>query len=410
MKNRILAVFVISFGAGPAIAAAQGSDPGADLRGDCGNIRRVATYGEDNRAEYCSQNILIRDLADSTAGLFFDGSSATLKGLPYTFGTTTLGTSQRLAPDQRFAEQPADAFCTGFLVGEDLLVTAGHCVKDHRSSEASAPKDHDGACQENLRQGKSCEYIKVVFGFRKELGGWIPRSVPADNVYKCAKVVAHSLGSGPDYAVIRLDRKVAGRRPLAINRNNAGLSAETPLFVIGHPSGIPLKIAGDAKVVSISTDVYVNVRGTRSKWTDKGYSFLTNLDTFHGNSGSPVFSLNTMLVEGILVSGDEDYEAHPDNPLQNRVTNFPQNAGAADYGKGTGEVCTKISVPAGKIPATSREATMLEMNGKANNRLYPVMLEMLRKRAGEHEQQQPRIIPIPNYVPPQRQEPKVQWI
>ncbi len=122
-----------------------------------------------------------------------------------------------------------------------------------------------------------------------------------------------------------------------------------------------------------------------------------------------MFNLNTLLVEGILVSGDNDYEPHPEYPGQAQVTNYPQ-ATSADLGKGVGEVCTKISVPAAKIPVTDREAAMLEMNRKAKNRLYPVMLERLYRRAGEQLRLQPQAIPIPDYIVPAKPKPDVQWI
>ena len=411
MKKNIFVLFSLVLTAAGAVYA-QSGDPVTDLKGNCGNFQNVSTYGKDNREEYCASNLVLRDLADSVAGFFTNGSSVTLTNKPYVYGTSTLMQSQdRVAPDQRFATQPAAAFCTGFLVGEDLMVTAGHCVQDYDPADP-AHKDHSAACQQNPipnDQGTFCENIRVVFGFRKDLGGVIPRSAPARNVYKCAQVVAHSLGSGPDYTVIRLDRKVTDRLPLAINRGNKGLSAKTPLFVIGHPSGLPLKIAGDAAVISIDTDVYVNDSWMRRvKWVDKGYAFLTNLDTFHGNSGSPVINLNTLLVEGILVSGDNDYKPHPNYPGQTQVTTYPQEGGAADMGKGTGEVCTKISVPEGKIPATAREADMLDMNAKAKGKLYPAMLKYLIKRAAEA--QPTGIIPIPNYIAPPKPEPTLQWI
>lgn len=391
-------------------AAAQGSDPETDLRGNCGNFVKVTTYGDDNREEFCSQNLLIRDLAESVAGLFTDGSSVTLTGLPYAFSGDTLGRSQRLADGQRFAGQTAAAFCTGFLVGQDLLVTAGHCVKDHHPAEIKPPADHAGPCQENphhpenrrLDQGDYCENIRVAFGFRKELGGHIPKTAPPEDVYKCAAVISHSLGSGPDYALIRLDRPVTGRGPLAINRTNAGLSKDVPLFVIGHPSGIPLKIAGDAAVISSGTDVYVTDGFSTRKWSDNAYSFMANLDTFHGNSGSPVFNLNTMLVEGILVKGDSDFEPHPEQPGKRRITAFPQAAGNPEKGKGVGEVCTKISMPAAKIPVTGRERTILELNRESGNRLYPAMLKRLIRRVLKQRRSQPQIVPIPNHIVPEK--------
>ena len=40
---------------------------------------------------------------------------------------------------------------------------------------------------------------------------------------------------------------------------------------------------------------------------------MANLDTFMGNSGSPVFNKETGLVEGILIEGAEDLEDDLDN-------------------------------------------------------------------------------------------------
>lgn len=402
-------IFALLILANAAPAFAQGQDLQTDLYGNCGNLVNVSIYGRDNREEYCAKDVMIRDLADSVAGFFTDGSSVTLSRLPYVYERTTLGASQGLAAGQRFSDQPAAAFCTGFLVGPDLIATAGHCVKDHPAWDTSAPADHAAACQQNLRQGAFCENTRVIFGFRKELGGQLRRSAPPEDVYKCVRVISHSLSGGPDYALIKLDRPVRGRRPLAVNRSNAGLGQRTPLFVIGHPSGLPLKIAADAVVISSGVDVYVHRNGMSRKWSDNGYSFVTNLDTFHGNSGSPVFNLNTLLVEGILVKGDNDYVPAPDGS-GNQDAVYPQETGGSEMGKGVGEVCTKISVPAANIPVTDRERTMLELNRRSGNRLYPVMMEMLERRLMEQRQSQPQIMPIPNYVPPAQQKPDVQWI
>ena len=95
-----------------------------------------------------------------------------------------------------------------------------------------------------------------------------------------------------------------------------------------------------------------------------------------------MINLNTLLVEGILVAGDDDYEAHPNYPGQNRATNYPQEPGT-DLGKGAGEVCTKISVPAPRIPKSAREKDTLKMKAADQNRIYPYLLKMLKKRAAE---------------------------
>jgi hypothetical protein len=88
---------------------------------------------------------------------------------------------------------------------------------------------------------------------------------------------------------VELDRVVTDRTPLTFRKSGA-ISVNEPLVVIGHPTGLPTKIADGANVRSLSTSF-----------------FVANLDTFGGNSGSAVFNANTSEVEGILVRGEEDY-------------------------------------------------------------------------------------------------------
>jgi hypothetical protein len=107
-----------------------------------------------------------------------------------------------------------------------------------------------------------------------------------------------------DYAVIKLDRPVVGRVPLKIRK--AGLIANGQrLIVIGNPSGLPTKVT-DGNVIR----------------TDHPSYFGTNLDTFHGNSGSAVINATTGEVEGILVRGKTDYvPSIRSNPLSCLVVN-----------------------------------------------------------------------------------------
>ena len=64
-----------------------------------------------------------------------------------------------------------------------------------------------------------------------------------------------------------------------------------PLVLIGHPSGLPTKIAPDASVLKTLTN-----------------SFVSNVDAFSVNSGSGVFHAVTGEIEGILSSGRQDYD------------------------------------------------------------------------------------------------------
>ena len=65
------------------------------------------------------------------------------------------------------------------------------------------------------------------------------------------------------------------------------------LIMIGHPSGLPQKIAGGARVRDNSPSSH----------------FVANTDSYGGNSGSPIFNEATHEVEGILVRGVTDYVA-----------------------------------------------------------------------------------------------------
>ncbi|HZO10808.1 MAG TPA: hypothetical protein VFB48_01705, partial [Nitrososphaeraceae archaeon] len=64
------------------------------------------------------------------------------------------------------------------------------------------------------------------------------------------------------------------------------------VHVIGHPVGLPLKYAAGAQVRDNQSDLYI----------------VCNLDTYGGNSGSPVINDDDPLeIEGILVRGDTDF-------------------------------------------------------------------------------------------------------
>jgi len=225
-------------------------------------------YGEDNRVDwYESDNAMYRELALSTAAMI-DKKKISISGNSYKLSGKTLGKYINSCNNVRFKEQITAANCSGFLVGEDLLVTAGHCIKDMGD----------------------CKKYSWVFDYK--LKSKIDKANTGDksNVYNCKEIVERKLSTfwgKNDYALIKLDRKT-DRRALEYNDDKVKDNAE--LVVIGHPTGLPQKIA-DGATVRDTTRLY----------------FVANLDTFGGNSGSAVFNAKTGLVEGILVRGDQDY-------------------------------------------------------------------------------------------------------
>ena len=226
-------------------------------------------YGIDNRLDYYQiEDQSVKNIADSTIALIKSFDLKEIAGGFKLKSTTGIGISRNLCPTEPFRDQPAEAFCSGFLISPNLMVTAGHCV----------------------RSQSACEDISFVFGYHVVAPGVTRTSFTSDEVYSCKTLLGHDVvNSGPDWAVIELDRAVVAKSPLSI-RTEGEISVGDGLFVIGHPSGLPLKYAPGA-----------NVRNLES-----GY-FSANLDTYGGNSGSAVFNASSNKVEGILVRGETDY-------------------------------------------------------------------------------------------------------
>lgn len=240
-------------------------------------------YGEDDRYEVVDYpDALFRDQAQAVAGMVRSTSLSPDPRNPnrMRFPRLPARYSLNLCPEERFSQQYSLPSCTGFLVAEDLLVTAGHCVETEMD----------------------CQKFKWAFGLNK--GTY---SVNKKDIYGCSEIVDQKLHTSfakiKDYAVIRLDRKVEDRTPLEF-RTQGKARIGDPLVVIGHPSGMPLKISDGAKVSRMSLEELMVFIKTLFQ---KRYYFLANLDTFAGNSGSPVFNRKTGLVEGLLIEGADDY-------------------------------------------------------------------------------------------------------
>lgn len=225
-------------------------------------------YGGDDRIDYYQvTDAQIRAMSDATVALMRpailsqQGNLTKIATIPY-------GQSLGLCPNEPFYQQETAAFCSGFLISPDTVVTAGHCISDQ----------------------SSCANTRLVLGYRVEQKDVQPQTVPSSNVYSCASVV-HSVvtATQEDFAVVKLDRPVTHVSPLAY-RTHGRVTIGENLHVIGYPAGLPLKVAAGASVRDV-----------------KAQHFVANLDTYGGNSGSAVFNAVTGEVEGILVRGEMDY-------------------------------------------------------------------------------------------------------
>jgi V8-like Glu-specific endopeptidase len=233
-------------------------------------------YGVDNRKDvYQEKNSLYKKLAASTAGmvdrsLIVKSSKANFYHLK---DVQTLEEKSNVCPTEAFSHQPIVATCSGFLVAPDILITAGHCYKTFTTPEIG------------------CKSFAWIFGLQMNSSSDDPtKNIPINNIYLCQKIISSKLTPIKDFTVIKLDRPVEGRSPLTY-RTTGTISNTQSLVVIGHSSLLPTKIADGGKITH-------NSDPTR---------FSTNLDTFQGNSGSPVFDAKSGVVEGILIEGKTDY-------------------------------------------------------------------------------------------------------
>jgi V8-like Glu-specific endopeptidase len=230
-----------------------------------------AIYGNDNRQDvYTVTNPLFVKLAASTAAMIEktkikdNGSTSLITGTP-------LKDMFKLCPDQRFRNQPSAANCSGTLVASDVVMTAAHCYDLAKST---------------------CKNYVWVFDYKVESENQSSVTVSNSDIYECSEVLLKemNLANGVDHALIKLKRKVSGREYAKLSSDEK-IKLGTPLVLIGHPSGLPTKVADEAFVLKLLK-----------------HSFITNVDAFSINSGSGVFNSITGEVEGILSSGRSDYD------------------------------------------------------------------------------------------------------
>jgi V8-like Glu-specific endopeptidase len=237
-------------------------------------------YGTDNRTDvYAHPDATLRARAQqATVALMSPGTINSSNPNNVTFSSQSLQQRQNLCTTERFLSDPTPAFCSGTLIDDDLVLTAGHCITS----------------------ASSCSNTRFVFKFYRPSATSLETITTAD-VFSCQSIVARQQavvgGRNLDFAVVRLDRSAAPRfTPAPVRAGNSALSVSANVTVIGSGSGIPFKI-----------DSGGSVRDARASTLDY---FVASTDTFGGNSGSGVYEMGGYTVAGILVRGETDYVAN----------------------------------------------------------------------------------------------------
>lgn len=178
-----------------------------------------------------------------------------------------------LCSKEKFVDQYIAANCTAFAISPNIVVSAGHCIN-----------------RSNLNN------FRLVYGFIMKGVSQNMFTISNKDIFKFYAVKfhsndMHSNNERIDYSILEIYGKVDSNR-ICNFRKNGKIKTSEYLTVGGYPNGLPLKIAYEGKIGD----------------NENKYVFNTNLDTYHGNSGSPVFNSKNYIVEGILIRGDVDFE------------------------------------------------------------------------------------------------------
>lgn len=179
--------------------------------------------------------------------------------------STTLQSQFNLCNDITFNNQSVVGVGTAFIYDSNSMLTASHVFQSTINNYA------------------------VVFGYEIINANGVTETIVNANDVFFPKKIAKRLDA-LDVAHFEVDRAFTDKVILQ-SETSRTLDVNTEIYMIGHPSGLPKKIAVNAGIIENKHPQY----------------FYTSLDSFQGNSGSPVIDFKTNRVIGVLVSGETDY-------------------------------------------------------------------------------------------------------
>lgn len=194
------------------------------------------------------------------------------------------GPRNRLCPQERFYHQPVTGHCSAVLIAPDRVLTSKHCVRD---------------LQQCRRTGFVFDYA-VTSKSEEEVKNLLPTINPLNpgRISYCQAIIDKGSemlevnDQNQDFTIVTIFPKQLSRPTLPLILQQSPLTPKQPLALLGHPLGLPLKIAADTKVKIFSSTAP---------------SFIVESDSFEGNSGSALIDLEQGRLVGMLSGGEQDF-------------------------------------------------------------------------------------------------------
>jgi hypothetical protein len=310
-----------------------------DIRSNLAAIRKAYREAIEKQADDKVVTAIVREWAENralVADAFFDSDDhKALYGPPDNYDPWRYDLIYRQSRSVVAIGEPGafTARCSGVLIANDLVLTAGHCFGGARPK---APKELE----------IWFDYARVPAGNPPTIQRRAIVELLAPSVKRLPDMMAGAFDADlPDYAIVRFSGTPAqSADPQCIGRVSP--LRHDPLYVVGYPRGEPIMVHDSARVYlpyrilnaefhHLRLDVDADMLQsddrvefmkqfdasyeTVAEVNDVTYRFFHHVkdgnqprmgivaDTFQGNSGGPVYDRERkQCVVGILVAGAED--------------------------------------------------------------------------------------------------------